>query len=183
MAKDLATAAKIDAAKKSPAATAADTTVATTSVDTDRTSKASDTEATAPEREIARQIATAGPKDERATGILKAEQPVIDVPEDAILSRGYFKWTDNSGQFRKIPIDGTNAIRTPAHEQHELTVEDRDRLYEAAALKTPRNGEPDVAELEERAPDAPHEQLAGRGVEAAAAEEGDIDDGKGFDNA
>jgi hypothetical protein len=101
---------------------------------------ATDAEKTLPERRIEAQIAEQGPADDRMTGITKSEQPLTetDVPDAATLSRGYYKFTDNNGNFRKVPVDGTNAIREPAHEQHELTVEDRDRLYEAAALKTPR---------------------------------------------
>jgi hypothetical protein len=147
---------------------------------------ASDT--TAPERVIARQIDEAGPKDARATGITKAEQPLTqtDVPDSATLARGYYKWTDNDGVFHKVPIDGTNAIRSPAHEQNELTVEDRDRLYEAAALKTPRRDPDkaeDVYELNVHN-DEIHDALQGPSVVTAVdAERGPVKDGKEFDNA
>jgi hypothetical protein len=139
---------------------------------------------TAPERRIERQIATAGPKDARATGNLKAEQPIRDeVPDDATLVRGYYKWTDNDGNFHKVPIDGTTAIREPAHEQNELTVEDRDRLYQTIALKTPRRDAAKAEKIHERnvRNDEVHDALQGASpVEPIAAEEGEIDDGEDF---
>jgi len=76
------------------------------------------------------------------TGTLKAEQPIREeVPDYATVVREYAKWTDNDGNFHKVPIDGTTAIREPAHEQHELTIEDRDNVDQALALKTPRREE------------------------------------------
>lgn len=143
----------------------------------DITKKASNT--TAPEARIARQIETSGEKDARSTGNLKAEQPINEeVPDTAELVRGYWKWTDNNGNFHKVPIDGTTAIREPAHEQHELTVEDRDRLYQTLALKTPRR---DAAKAEEIHSlnvhnDEVHDALQGPGVKAAAVEKGGVKD-------
>jgi hypothetical protein len=150
--------------------------------------KKPESETTAPERVIARQIDESGEKDARATGITKSEQPLTqtDVPDSATLARGYWKWTDNNGQFHKVPVDGTNAIREPAHEQHELTVEDRDRLYEAAALKTPRRDAAkaeDIHELNVRH-DEVHDALQGPSdVEPEAKKTGPVRDGKEFDNA
>ncbi len=140
---------------------------------------------TAPERRIQAQIATSGPKDARATGITKAEQPGTQekVPDTATLARGYWKWTDNNGRFHKVPIDGTTAIREPAHEQHELTVEDRDRLYEAAALRTPRRDAAKAEEIHdvEVRNDEVHEKLGGETrVEEPPKETGEIDDGKDY---
>lgn len=150
---------------------------------TDVTKKSSET--TAPERRIAAQIDTAGPKDARATGITKAEQPATqeDVPDEATLVRGYYKWTDNNGLFHKVPIDGTTAIREPAHEQHELTVEDRDRLYEALALKTPRRDPAKAEQIHEQnvRNDHVHDALQGPSpIKPVAAKRGPIDDGKEF---
>ncbi len=97
---------------------------------------------------IADQIANSGEKDARSTGILKAEQPIREeIPDTAVVVREYAKWTDNDGDFHKVPIDGTTAIREPAHEQHELTVEDRDRLDQTLALKTPRRDNAKAAEI------------------------------------
>lgn len=144
-------------------------------------------EKTAPEREIQAQIDTT-PQDDRATGITKSEQPLTetDVPDAATLARGYYKWTDNNGQFHKVPIDGTTAIREPAHEQHELTVEDRDRLYEAAALKTPRRDDAKaqaVLDLNVHNDEVHDELVASTPVKAEAPKRGPIDDGKGFANS
>jgi hypothetical protein len=77
---------------------------------------------------------------ERQTSNLKAEQPRpnAEVPDYAVVVREYAKWTDNNGRFHKVPLDGTNAVRQPAHEQHELTIEDRDNVDQTLALKTPR---------------------------------------------
>lgn len=150
--------------------------------------KKAQSDTTAPERLIARQIEESGDKDARATGITKSEQPLTqtDVPDSATLARGFYKWTDNDGQFHKVPVDGTNAVREPAHEQHELTVEDRDRLYEAAALKTPRRDSSKAEEIHElnvRHDDA-HDALQGPSpVEPETAEKGPVTDGKEFDNA
>lgn len=136
-------------------------------------------ETTSNEALIAAQIANSGPKDARSTGILKAEQPVNeDVPDTAELVRGYWKWTDNSGNFHKVPIDGTTAIREPAHEQHELTVENRDRLYQALALKTPRRDNSKAEEihaLNVRNDDV-HDALQGPGVKPEAKEKGGVKD-------
>lgn len=122
---------------------------------------------TKPEKEIKAQVVA---KDERSTGILKAEQPSNEeIPSTAELVRGYAKWTDNNGKFHKVRIEGTNALRTPAHEQHELTVEDKNNLDQAAALKTPRrNNEKadEVLDLEVRN-DEVHDELAGQGVAPA----------------
>jgi hypothetical protein len=135
---------------------------------------------TAPERRIERQIAEAGPKDARATGITKSEQPLTetDVPDSATLARGYYKWTDNDGKFHKVPIDGTTAIREPAHEQHELTVEDRDRLYETIALKTPRRDAAKAEEIHERNVhnDEVHDELQGPGVAPEEKKQGPVTD-------
>lgn len=144
---------------------------------------------TAPEAEIKAQIDTAGEKDARATGILKAEQPIRDeIPDDATLVRGYYKWTDNDGNFHKVPIDGTTAIREPAHEQNELTVENRDRLFQTLALKTPRRNEQEGAKIEElreaiRNNEVHAEIAAESSVKAAPAEEGPVEDGDEFKNA
>ncbi len=142
---------------------------------------------TAPERRIEATKATE--TDARNTGITTSEQPLTetDVPDSATLARGYYKWTDNDGNFRKVPIDGTTAIREPAHEQHELTVEDRDRLYEANALKTPRREvegvDPESIRTKEIHNDEVHAQLAGKGVEAESADNAPITDGEQFANA
>lgn len=139
---------------------------------------------TKPEVEIEEQIATQGdraPNDARVTEITKSEQPAteVEVPEAAELSRGYYKWTDNNGQFHKVPIDGTTAIREPAHEQHELTVEDRDRLYETIALKTPRR-DPAAAQriLSEEVHNDEYNAEIGKkpGVEAVEADTSEIKD-------
>ena len=203
----LARAAKVDAGKAGRVAEAGKTgrapEVRRAKVDTDRARTESNIKGapetsrarvdagtksglTAPEAAIQRQIATAGPKDARSTGILKAEQPIREeIPSTATIVRGYAKWTDNDGNFRKVALDGTTAVRAPAHEQHEVTVEDRDRLDQALALKTPRR---DVKGAKEVAPEdvlygKVHDVLAGRGVEAAPIEEGKVDDGEGFKNA
>ena len=144
-----------------------------------------DKKATAPERVIQAQIDST-PQDARATGNLKAEQPIREeIPADAELVRGYAKWTDNDGNFRKVPIDGTTAVREPAHEQHELSIEDRDRLYEANALMTPRRDAAKATEIHdvEVHNDEVHASLAGEGVEPAAKKTGPVTDGKEFENA
>lgn len=140
---------------------------------------------TAGEREIDRQIAST-PDDERKTGNVKAEQPLKvateEVPDEATLARGYYKWTDNDGNFRKVPIDGTNAVREPAHEQHELTVEDRDRLYEAAALKTPRRDDAKAGQVFEKREEIHNDDYnveltrTSTPVKAAAKDDGEIKD-------
>lgn len=143
-------------------------------------------ELTAPEARIQDQIDEAGPKDARATGILKAEQPIKEeIPDTAVVVRQYAKWTDNDGQFHKVPLDGTTAIRSPAHEQHELTVEDRDRLDQALALKTPRRNDAKAAEIHDLNVhnDEVHDALAGEGVEAAPKQKGPVKDGDEFQNS
>ena len=143
---------------------------------------------TAPEREIERQVAESGEKDARSTGITKAEQPATseEIPETAVVVREYAKWTDNDGNFHKVPIDGTTAIREPAHEQHELTVEDRDRLDQAMALKTPRRQDEitnpaDGQKIFEREirNDEVHQELPtakSEGVKPAQAQKGGVKD-------
>ena len=130
-----------------------------------------DKKATAPEREIQAQIDTT-PQDARATGITKVEQPATneEIPDTAEVVREYAKWTDNDGQFHKVPIDGTTAIREPAHEQHETTIEDRDHVDQALALKTPRrdNSKANAALEANVHNDEVHESLAGEGVKPAA---------------
>lgn len=142
---------------------------------------------TAAEAEIHAQVAEQGDRtseDGRKTGITKSEQPLTEteVPEAAELSRGYYKWTDNDGNFHKVPIDGTTAIREPAHEQHELTVEDRDRLYEAVALKTPRRAEAGVAPTDIQKMEVHNDEVnvevtkSGTPVEPIQADTGEIKD-------
>lgn len=137
---------------------------------------------TAPEREIKAQVAAQGDRlaeDTRQTGKLKAEQAINEeVPDTAELVRGYYKWTDNDGNFHKVPIDGTTAIREPAHEQHELTVEDRDRLYQAVALKTPRRDDAKAQEIHDEnvRNDQVHDALGEPGVKAEAPQKGPVQD-------
>jgi hypothetical protein len=143
---------------------------------------------TAPEAEIRAQIDT-NEQDARATGNLKAEQPIREeVPDDATLVRGYWKWTDNDGNLHKVPIDGTTAIREPAHEQNELTIEDRDRLYQTLALKTPRRNEQEAGKIHDLEPEVRnsevHNTLAKESpVKPASREEGLVTDGEEFKNA